>query len=67
MSSENEYEKGSLMVINLDLGKLGVKVLNCFSNENPDTVATTFCKINKLGPKTKETVAKLVKEKQEKF
>ena len=51
------------MVINLDLGKLGFNVLNCFSNEDPKQVAKTFCRKMKLGPKTLDTVYQIVKEK----
>lgn len=59
--SESEYStysraKPQLMVMNIDLGKHGFRVLSCLDNEDPHRVAKTFCKENKLGPKTQAKI-----------
>ena len=45
-------QRPQLMVMNIDLGKHGFRVITCMDNEDPKKVAKRFCKENKLGPNT---------------
>jgi hypothetical protein len=58
---------GHLMVINLSLGALGHFTINCFSKDDPKNIAKTFCKLHKVGPKTKQIILDIVIEKQNAF
>ena len=57
-------KKGSLMVLNFDLGKIGSKQLRCLSSDNCCALASQFSREHKLGPKTKQKIEKLILEKQ---
>jgi len=61
--SEESGEGGSLMVINIDLGKYGFHELRCLDTDNAHSVAKKFCRALSLGPKTIAKIEALISEK----
>lgn len=61
--SKSEEGAGKMMVVNISLGKLGVKLLHCMDNDAPDQAVDSFCKKYKLGPTTRQKVMQIVVKK----
>ena len=65
--TNDEDNAGKMMVVNISLGKMGVKLLHCMDNDAPDKAVEAFCKKYKLGPSTKQKVMAIVVKKQKEF
>jgi len=62
-SSKRSACSGTIITINIDLGKKGIQVLSGNSNESAADISTRFCKQHKLGGSIKAKVQKMVEEK----
>jgi hypothetical protein len=63
----NIANKGDLIIVPLNLGKLGFRQLHAYTEEDPELTAGLFCKINKLGPKTRIQIVDLINKRKAKF
>ena len=57
--------KGKFMYLTLNMGSHGLKELTCLSKDDPEVVAKKWCKENKFGKKTCESIIPYIKKKQD--
>ena len=51
----------------MSLGKLGYHTIRCYTSESPEELADLFCKANRIGPKTKKEILKIIQNKFDEF